>query len=137
MKVTLRRIEYGSNYTVGRLYIESLFECFTLEDKVRDKGVKIFGETAIPAGIYKVTIDFSEHFGKDLPHILDVPMFEGIRIHSGNTDLDTEGCLLVGTGWGGGDNISNSRVAFSHLYDQLLSAIDKKEEITITIEDTK
>ena len=64
-------------------------------------------------------------------------MFEGIRIHSGNTDVDTEGCLLVGTTWGGGDFIGNSVVAFNHLFPQLQAAIAAGESVTIEIQDTK
>jgi hypothetical protein len=71
-------------------------ECFVLEDTVRDPGVKIPEETAIPAGRYRVIVDWSNRFRKYSFHILDVPNFSGIRIHSGNTAEDTEGCLLVG-----------------------------------------
>ena len=137
MKLVLRRVEYGSNYTIGRLYINDspTPECFTLEDIVRNNGVKVFGETAIPAGEYKVVVDFSEHFGKLLPHVLDVPMFAGIRIHSGNTDRDTEGCILVGQEWPGGDMIYKSRFAFDHLFPQIQEAL-KKEEVTLEIVNT-
>jgi len=67
---------------------------------------KVQNETAIPAGRYKVVIDYSDHFQKDMPHVLDVPGYEGIRIHRGNTDVDTEGCLLLGL-WGGGSDFIN------------------------------
>jgi hypothetical protein len=75
--------------------------CWTLEDVVREKpGVpvaqwKVKGETAIPLGTYDLIVDFSNHFQKDLPHILNVPGFDGVRIHGGNKAADTEGCLLV------------------------------------------
>jgi hypothetical protein len=71
-------------------------QCFVLEDTVRAPGVKIAGETAIPAGRYRVIVDWSSRFRKYSFHILDVPNFAGIRIHSGNTAEDTEGCLIVG-----------------------------------------
>ena len=119
MNLVSRRFEYSQHYTVSKLTIDNIFECYVLEDVVRAKGVKVMGETAIPSGRYQVVIDHSEHFGKDLPHLLNIPMFEGIRIHSGNTDKDTEGCLLVGTAWGGGDKITNSRVAFDRLFEKL------------------
>jgi hypothetical protein len=139
MKLVSRRFEYGDKYTVSRLYVDGnpRPECYILEDTVRPVGVKVQNETAIPAGTYKVVIDFSNHFQKLLPHLLDVPMFEGIRIHSGNTSLDTEGCLLVGKVWPGGDQILQSRQAFSDLFEQLEDAFHRGEEITIEIQDTK
>lgn len=138
MNLKVHRFEYGTNFTISRFFVNNFYECFILEDKVRQPdAVKVFGETAIPAGTYKVTIDFSEHFQKTLPHILDVPNFGGIRIHSGNTDVDTEGCLLLGTTWGGGDFIGNSKVAFDHFFPQLQKAINAGEEVEIVIEDTK
>jgi hypothetical protein len=137
MKLISRRKEYGDNYTISELSVNGVYECFLLEDTVRPKGVKIFGNTAVPAGTYNVVINFSNHFQKLLPELLNVPMFEGIRIHPGNTDVDTEGCLLVGTTWGGGDFIGNSVVAFNHLFPQLQAAIAAGESVTIEIQDTK
>lgn len=137
MKLVSRRFEYHDKYTVSRLYVDDVYQCYVLEDVVREPGVKIAGATAIPAGEYEVVIDHSEHFDKDLPHILNVPMFEGVRIHSGNTDADTEGCLLVGKDWNGSDFISNSRVAFDELFAKLQKAAGMMEKITITIVDTK
>jgi hypothetical protein len=133
-----RRVEFGDKYTIGRLYIDgsSTPECYTLEDKVRPDGEKVFGETAIPAGRYRVVIDHSTHFNKDLPHVLDVPGFEGIRIHSGNTDLDTEGCLLVGRDWPGGDKIMNSHIAFESLYPKIQKALDSGEQVFLEIINT-
>jgi hypothetical protein len=137
MKLISRRKEYGDNYTISELSVNGVYECFILEDTVRPKGVKIFGNTAVPAGTYNVVINFSNHFQKLLPELLNVPLFEGIRIHPGNTDVDTEGCLLVGTTWGGGDFIGNSVVAFNHLFPQLQAAIAAGESVTIEIQDTK
>ena len=134
MKLILRRVEYGYTYTIGKLYVNADFECWVLEDRVRD-GKKIWGETAIPAGIYKVVIDHSERFGKDYPHLLDVPGFEGVRIHSGNSSKDTEGCLLVGTTLGGGDRILGSRDAYASLFPKIQKALET-EEVTINIIDT-
>lgn len=82
--------------TIGALYLDDVFEAFVLEDVVRAPGVKIPGQTAIPAGRYRLTITPSQRFKEDLPLLLDVPGFEGIRIHAGNAHTDTEGCLLVG-----------------------------------------
>jgi hypothetical protein len=133
MLLELKRIELGTNFTIGKLFVDGVYECFTLEDKVRPEGVKKFGETAIPCGTYEVDITVSERFKKPLPELKAVPGFEGIRIHSGNTDLDTEGCILVGQQWKGGDLISQSRLAFGLLFDKLQVAKTKKEPIKITI----
>ena len=125
MLLTLKRFEYGSNYTIGRLYIDGVYHCFTLEDKVREvagqpvEQWKIPGETAIPVGEYNVVLDFSTHFQKTLPHILNVPGYEGVRIHPGNTDKDTEGCILLGSTWGGGDFIGGSKASFEPLLSLL------------------
>lgn len=139
MKIVVRRFEYSNKYTIGRMYINDKTEqeCFTLEDVVRASGVKVFGETAIPAGVYNVTLDFSPHFERTMPHILNVPDFDGVRIHSGNDDADTEGCILVGQTWTGGDFIGSARDAFNHLFPQLQLAFTNKETITIEIVDTK
>ncbi len=139
MKIVVRRFEYSDRYTIGRMYINDSTEqeCYTLEDTVRAPGVKIFGETAIPAGTYNVTIDFSPHFNRNMPHILNVPDFEGVRIHSGNDDADTEGCILVGQTWTGGDFIGSARDAFNVLFPKIQLAFVNKETITIEVVDTK
>lgn len=92
--LTLKRTYPLDNYTIGELYIEGEYYCDTLEDTVREE--KIAGKTAIPYGKYEVIVNRSPRFKRDLPLLLDVPNFEGIRIHRGNTDKDTSGCILVG-----------------------------------------
>lgn len=144
MKLSCRRFEYAKDWTISRLYINdsSSQECYILEGPVRPVGVKVPGHTAIPAGKYEVIVDISVHMlnpdgtHKVLPHLLNVPNFQGIRIHSGNTDADTEGCLLVGTGWSGGDMITNSRDAFNKLFPKIQMALANKETVTIEIVDT-
>lgn len=116
MKLTLRRHASGLTCTIGDLYVEAAHFCHTLEDIVRPEKVK--GETAIPAGTYRVELSFSPRFQKLLPILCDVPNFEGVRIHAGNTDKDTEGCILVGH-WNGGEFISNSRAALTLLMEKL------------------
>lgn len=132
MIITIHRFEYGTNYTIGRLFIDGEFQCYTLEDKVRPSGVKVDGQTAIPTGNYKVIRDMSTRFGKVMPHILNVMGFEGIRIHSGNTDADTEGCILLGNTWAGGDFVGNSKVAFA-AFDLKLTEGLKQSPVTLEL----
>lgn len=132
MKLLVVRNEFSEKSTVGSFYVDDKKFCYTLEDTVRS-GPKVPGATAIPTGIYTVIVDKSKRFNRDMPHILDVQGFEGIRIHSGNTDKDTEGCVLLGTTWLGGDFIGGSRAAFDKFFDILQAAIRLKEQITIEI----
>ena len=121
MLIEVKRFEFKDTHTVGKLYINGVYEFFTLEDVVRN-GTKVLGKTAIPIGEYKVIIDASQRFKQDMPHILDVPDFTGVRIHSGNTSAHTEGCILVGTSWNGGDFIGNSKVAYKKFFEKLKKA---------------
>lgn len=127
MKLTLKREPSTTKSTPGKLYVDGVFECYTLEDVVRD--AKIYGETAIPAGTYKVIINMSNRFKRLLPLLLNVPNYEGIRIHPGNTDKDTDGCILPGV-TRSVDFVGNSRVAF----DALFAKMQKADSIEITIE---
>src|SRR5262245_46850089 len=108
MQLRLQRTTFTSRSTVGQLFVNGSFECFTLEDVTRP--VKIPGMTAIPEGVYVVSVSFSERFKRPLPEVHNVPNFTGIRIHPGNTDADTEGCILVGQ-TRSTDFIGNSRAA--------------------------
>lgn len=98
MELLLERKYLKAAYTIGCLWIEGTRFCDTLEDRVRDlkQEPKVPGATAIPAGRYEVIVNRSPRFGRDLPRLLDVPGFEGILIHRGNTAKDTAGCILVG-----------------------------------------
>lgn len=128
MRIKVTRFSFQEKCTIGHLLCDGDDTgIFTLEDKVRDE--KIPGETAIPSGTYKVVVDYSTHFGKDLPHLLDVPGFEGVRIHPGNTDLDTEGCILVGKKWDLGDFVGQSREAFDELFEKIKAAGDVEIEV--------
>ena len=118
MKLTLKRQIFTDKSTIGSIYIDDEFECYTLEDVVRPPGIKIPSATAIPYGSYEVIIDYSNRFARNMPHVLNVPMFEGIRIHSGNTSSDTEGCILLGT-LKNTDRIYNSKLAFVKFYRKL------------------
>lgn len=94
MKLLLIRKKYDLDYTLGELFVENVHFAYTCEDASTTH--KIFGESCIKPGEYKVTVTYSNRFKKDLPLLLDVPEYEGIRIHSGNTSKDTLGCILVG-----------------------------------------
>lgn len=134
MELTLNRIFLGTVATIGELWVNDLHLCDTLEDRVRPEGEKVYGKTAIPEGTYEVKLTHSPRFKKILPEILNVPNFSGIRIHTGNSSKDTEGCILVGT-WDGEkeDWVGNSRIAFDELMALLEEATNNKEKVTITV----
>ena len=130
MKIEVVRDHGTVGYTHGVLTINGLFECHTLEDEVHE--VKIPGETAIPAGVYKVIISFSNRFQRDMPLLLNVPNFEGIRIHSGNTAADTHGCILVGASKSE-QGLLASRIAYDKLFSKILAEWSAHEDIWIKI----
>lgn len=136
MEIKLIREVFTDKGTIGRLLIDGLFYGWTLEDTDRqleeDISRKIKGKTAIPTGRYRVIITWSPRFKRDLPLLLNVPGFEGIRIHSGNTPEDTEGCILVGK-TKGEDFVGQSRAAFNEVFDAIQSALNNNEEVFITI----
>lgn len=134
MNLTLTRKTYTNNSTVGELEVDGSFQCFTLEDVARE--FKIMGRTAIPAGEYDISFTYSPKYNKTYPLLDDVKNFTGIRIHSGNSDKDTEGCILVGTNKGV-DWIGGSRTAFAELYEKFIGALSLQERIKIKIIDTQ
>lgn len=127
MELTSTRKWYTPTSTISDLALNGERECFVLEDTVRAPGVKIQNETAIGAGRFRVIVDWSNRFRKYAFHILDVPNYTGIRMHSGNTDEDTDGCLLVGQTralnavWG-------SHLAYVALWDKLTEQVGFSEE---------
>jgi hypothetical protein len=134
MKLHLLRDYKTDEVTLGRLLINGVEECQTLEDPIRKE--KIHGKTAIPTGTYKVIISYSPRFGVQMPLLLNVPGFMGVRIHFGNDVEDSSGCPIVGSKRGtlnGKPAVLNSRSAYKKLFNKLLIA-SKVEEITITIE---
>lgn len=137
MELTVERIYKGEDYTIGKLSINGLFFCNTLEDKVRILNCyedKIYGETAIPIGRYKVIISYSNHFKKQMPEILNVEFFKGIRIHAGNTKEHTNGCILVGECKNVEEGyIYNSKKVYEKLFQLLQDAVNQNEEIYINI----
>jgi hypothetical protein len=119
MNLTLRRKWLSAASTVGELSIDGVFECFVLEDRYRPAPeAKVKGATCIPLGRYEVRITPSPKFKRDLPLLLEVPGFEGVRIHPGNTAADTEGCLLPGR-VRHGEAVQESRLAFDALFEKL------------------
>lgn len=139
MRLTLIRIANRPTYCIGKLYIDGVYFCDVIEDV--DRGLKdemteeeilkkkVKGETAIPTGIYPVTITYSPKYKKNMPLISNVKGYSGIRIHSGNTSKDTEGCLIVGKNKEVG-KVLESRKMYNALFKQLVST---KERIIIDI----
>ena len=132
MKIEVLRTDFTSESTIGRLSIDGAFQCYTLEDAVRADGVKIYGETAIPTGLYDVVLTRSPRFKRVLPLLLDVKNFVGVRIHPGNSARDTEGCILVGEAKAK-DWISKSRPAFNALFAKMKQAQARGEKITLEL----
>lgn len=128
MKLKIKREEFTETSTIGSLFIDGEFFCYTLEDKVREPGVKVYGETAIPFGVYSLTLSWSNRFSELMPLIYNKPdlsvqdgegvRFDGIRIHSGNTAKHSHGCILVGKSKST-NFIGNSKLAYGELMDKL------------------
>lgn len=148
MKLLVKTFYRGEKYTLSKLYIDGVKMCDIIEDKVRalpatcpntPKGLdckckeKVYGETAIPAGTYKCEFTMSSRFKRKLLAILNVPHFIGIRMHRGNTEIDSHGCTIVG------ENKVIGKVINSTYWEEKLNNIFEKasnngEEIEITIE---
>lgn len=121
MNLSLLRFALTAKTTLGALYVDGVWECFILEDAYRGDAPKVPGETCIPNGRYEVRVTHSPKFGVDMPLLLDVPGFEGVRIHPGNGPRDTEGCLLPGS-VAGQDQLFGSRTAYEALFAKLKAA---------------
>lgn len=138
MLLEVKREPSAQGCTLGSLSVDGQFECFTLEDVVREvpeeavETWKIPGETAIPSGTYEVIVNLSTRFGRLLPLLLNVPGFQGVRIHSGNAAADTEGCILVG-GRRTDSEVLDSRLAFRSLFARIQTAITRNEPVHIRI----
>lgn len=138
MHIEVIRDRFNPKQTIGKLCIDGKFECYTLEDCMREvPGTpvtrwKIPHETAIPRGDYPLEITWSNRFEKMLPILWGVPGFDGVRLHAGNTEADTEGCILLGD-IRFATYIGASRIAVSRVIGKIQAAIDRKETVTITI----
>lgn len=154
MQLTLQRIAKRETYTIGRLYVDGIYVCDTVEDKDRGlkshhpleqiKKAKVYGETAIPMGTYTIDMDkvspkfsgrsWAKPYGGKIPRLRSVPGFEGILIHPGNTAADCLGCILVGKNTSVG-RVNNSQATFKSLMDKYLVPAHKRGEgISITIQ---
>jgi len=144
MELKLYRDTYTRNSTIGKLFVNGTFFCFTLEDYCRDFNrdgdlkdageTKVFGKTCIPSGKYAVVLTVSNRFKKVLPLLLNVQGFEGIRIHNGNTADHTEGCILVGA-TAATDQVLNSIPTMDRLMVRLKAMVSAGDKIFITIID--
>lgn len=140
MKLTLKRIALRPTYTIGKLYIDDVYFCDTIEDTVRDLNKngkfdngekKVHSKTAIPYGIYEIKWTYSPRFKKYTPQLMNVPSFKGIRIHAGNTSADTEGCLILGKNKQVG-KVLNSRDTINKFYPIIKEACSNGK-VTIEI----
>jgi hypothetical protein len=142
MELILKRTIPTDISTIGELSIGGKRICYILEDKDRFlnnsddihhiKAIKVPGKTAIPLGRYEIIITYSNRFKKPLPLLLNVPGFEGVRIHSGNIAANTEGCLLPGTHYSK-DEVQFSRAAFVPLASTIEMELDLLKKVFITI----
>ena len=139
MELKLKVIAQRDKYSIGKLYINGVYFCDTLEDTVRDINhngkfdngeAKVYGKTAIPFGKYSVVYTHSPKFKRKLPLLLNVPQFEGIRIHPGNTAEDSLGCILVGKNTIVG-RLTESKVTSDKLNNLIETAINNDESIIL------
>ena len=141
MRLTLKRIANRKDYCIGKLYINGKYFCDTLEDVDRGlddsmteeeiRSIKVKTQTAIPTGIYTVLMTYSPKYQKIMPLINNVKGYSGIRIHSGNSSKDTDGCLLVGKNTVVG-RLTDSRNTFNALFKRLQQKGSNKITIEIT-----
>lgn len=139
MELTSVRTYFTPVSTISKLAVDGVFECYILEDTCREDvpgtwkpEMKQATITAIPYGRYRVVLTLSNRFKRVLPEVLNVPNFEGVRIHPGNNATNTEGCLLPGQtrdiDW-----VGNSGAAFGPLYRKLETAAARGEKIWLEV----
>lgn len=141
MLISVVRKPSKNGATIGDLYIDGVHECFTCEDPILEDKLeqienwKIPGRTAIPEGKYRLVLTKSQRFQKVLPELLKVPGFEGVRIHTGNSPADSEGCILVGEDKNDeAGTILRSKPAFLELMAAISMAIEGGEQVWIEVE---
>jgi len=141
LKILLERFIRCPEATIGSMSIDGVWHCWALEDMVRDDPKpatphnedKVYGATAIPAGTYHVIVNLSPRLKKRLPRLLNVPGFDGILIHKGNTAEDTSGCILVGAKVDSPTRISDCSKVFDELFQKIDYAYGSGEGVTIEI----
>ena len=142
MELKLKRKYRNPKYTIGAFSIDSVFFTDSLEDPDRDLNKngkfdgnekKVMHETAIPYGTYDVIVNYSPKFKRRLPRLLNVPHFEGILIHRGNSAKDTSGCILIGENKVVGGLINSTKWELE-LIKRIDAAVKRGEKVTITIE---
>lgn len=133
MKLRLERTWPLLTRTIGRLYVNDVWECFTCEDRIRT-GPKVYGETAIPYGSYKIEATWSPKFGRKMPEVMGVKGFQGVRLHAGNDETDSLGCILVGYSKDS-TGIADSRAAAKALEAKILAALASGDTVTLDIVD--
>jgi hypothetical protein len=145
MELILRRETESSEWTQGKIYIDNVYQCFSLEDQSQIK--KVMAETRIPAGRYEIKLrkDGTHHekyaklyptMHKGMFWLQNVPGFQFILIHQGNTDDDSAGCILVGDKFSNGKIVAGtSSLAYIKLYKKVIPAFDRKERVFITVID--
>ena len=141
MRITLERFIRGPKFTIGSLSIDGVWHCWTGEDAVRDdpnpttpqNEGKVYGQTAIPAGTYHVIVNLSPRLKKRMPRLLNVPGFDGILIHKGNSAGDTSGCILIGAKVDSPTRISDCSKVFDELFQKIDYAYGSGEGVTIEI----
>lgn len=133
MEILVERFESEVNHTLSRVYVNGVFECFAIEDEYR--AIKIKGETRIPEGEYKLGCRQSpSHANAWMLWVKDVPGFQFILIHAGNTEKDTEGCLVIGKRVGsisGARAVLDSKQAVKEFYEKVMPEVEAKKEVTI------
>ena len=138
MKITVKRVAKRDTYTIGKMYLNGKYFCETLEDRDRGlrqgmplaeiKAIKVMHQTAIPAGIYKVIVNMSPAKQRLLPRLIDVPGYEGVLIHRGNTADDSSGCILVGE-----NKVVGKVINSTHYELELVKLLKNETDITIEI----
>ncbi len=141
LQLKIKRKIFKNAYTIGRWSADGVdMGCDSLEDTRRflnQGGTKIAGKTAIPAGTYEVIMSYSPRFRREMPEIIGVPQFTGLRIHSFNESKETEGCLAGGIhnpNYNGGDWISNSKYWTGIIEARIVEAIGNGDKVFLTIE---